>query len=767
MTYKDDHKYSVEDFESFDAIDALGSEIDNNYNKNDSDGFTPLCFATLNNVVPLMLLYLVKAKPVNPSEENFLPKCFRESEKVHFKRADPTKVCYKGKTPLQMAIMSGNAAAVETLLGSKRIEVVAQQKIERSSTYSYYKDIIEYKNGLPVMTTNEEGKEDYKYKKIEIVIDSSEYALVVTKSDILNASSMPKVDILKALGDSGYSGPWYDDNTSDGHASGKVFNNYNYTPLMMATTAQCYDSIDYIISKLRTADIDSPYDDSVVEAIANDITYIREAIKQKHDKVADTDKTDQSSLGIAVSNKDVGIILKFAPFLNSEDYSSIDGIDSNDWSWPEDLDSTSLRITASADDPITFENYIIYKIKEVNNTQIDDIFKLVADNFIKHNEEDDTYTASYIEHYLGSLKSSASGDPEEPCYNILNYLYKEGYLNLTKDYGDITYDILNADNNKQAIEAAVENYIYNTQVPQPSSKRYPQLDCNKLNRWPWWEEQVNNDPIVIISQPEIIAAPGVTVTLNASGSYDPDGDDITYKWFGEGLSDHNSSTPTFTVPSDISSTTNYTFTVTVSDNHGGSSSASVIVTAIVKPNNAPVVMIESSLIEALPGVTVTLDAHNSYDPDGDSISCLWSGSSASQLIGSDTLTPTFKIPEDATAGTSYTFTITITDDKGAHSSGEITVKALANPEPPPEPPEPTPSTIGTYAFSSGVFSVIFVDDTDKMCTVDDTVDTVTNVWSVQYDPGGYTVQQIPKSPYWAPASKVFNYDLLYQDDSDD
>jgi hypothetical protein len=60
MSYKDDKKYSLEDFASFEAIDALGEQIRNNWNKNDADGYTPLCAAILNNADPLMLLYLTE-----------------------------------------------------------------------------------------------------------------------------------------------------------------------------------------------------------------------------------------------------------------------------------------------------------------------------------------------------------------------------------------------------------------------------------------------------------------------------------------------------------------------------------------------------------------------------------------------------------------------------------------------------------------------------------------------------------------------------------
>ena len=78
--------------------------------------------------------------------------------------------------------------------------------------------------------------------------------------------------------------------------------------------------------------------------------------------------------------------------------------------------------------------------------------------------------------------------------------------------------------------------------------------------------------------------------------------------------------------------------------------------------------------------------------------------------------------------------------------------------------------IGTYAFSSGLFTILLVDDTDKMIwskpissgSYSTSEYNIKNQWSSVYDEG-YTVTQVPKSPYWTIGNKVFNYDLLYDD----
>lgn len=78
--------------------------------------------------------------------------------------------------------------------------------------------------------------------------------------------------------------------------------------------------------------------------------------------------------------------------------------------------------------------------------------------------------------------------------------------------------------------------------------------------------------------------------------------------------------------------------------------------------------------------------------------------------------------------------------------------------------------IGTYAFSSGLFTILLVDNDDKMIwskpissgSYSTSEYNIKNQWSSVYDEG-YTVTQVPKSPHWASGDNVFNYDLLYDD----
>ena len=86
----------------------------------------------------------------------------------------------------------------------------------------------------------------------------------------------------------------------------------------------------------------------------------------------------------------------------------------------------------------------------------------------------------------------------------------------------------------------------------------------------------------------------------------------------------------------------------------------------------------------------------------------------------------------------------------------------------------TDNKIGTYAFSSGLFTILFVDNADKMIwskpissgSYSTSEYTIKDQWSSIYDEG-YTVTQVPKSKYWTSSDKVFNYDLLYDDNLDE
>ncbi len=163
-------------------------------------------------------------------------------------------------------------------------------------------------------------------------------------------------------------------------------------------------------------------------------------------------------------------------------------------------------------------------------------------------------------------------------------------------------------------------------------------------------------PVADAGQNQTIPFEG-EVVLDGSGSYDPDGDALTYSWsfdslpdgsaLGEGLPSPNNSgeavRPSF-APDTIGT---YVLGLTVSDGTQTSAPDYVVIT-IEEPETLPVA--DAGADQSVPvGATVTLDGSRSYDPDGLTLSYAWSvvqapeGSAVSTdtLSGGDGAAPSF------------------------------------------------------------------------------------------------------------------------------
>lgn len=161
-----------------------------------------------------------------------------------------------------------------------------------------------------------------------------------------------------------------------------------------------------------------------------------------------------------------------------------------------------------------------------------------------------------------------------------------------------------------------------------------------------------------------------TVTLDGSGSSDPDNDSLTYSWTQTGganvtLSSSTAVQPSFDAPdvTAIATPTTLTFELSVSDS---ALSANATVDIVVNDvglgiNSAPVAAAGADAIAA-ELTTVGLDGSGSSDPDGDTLSFAWIQTAGPSVLlsGADTGTPSFPAP-DVTTPTVFTFQLTVND----------------------------------------------------------------------------------------------------------
>ncbi len=165
----------------------------------------------------------------------------------------------------------------------------------------------------------------------------------------------------------------------------------------------------------------------------------------------------------------------------------------------------------------------------------------------------------------------------------------------------------------------------------------------------------------------------VNFTLDGSQSRDQDGTIASFRWTGT-PDPADAQMPTVQL-----SAGTYIFTLVVTDNNGASSNpATVTITVLPPPNQAPVANAGSDrTITLQPGqlsVNFTLDGSQSRDQDGTIASFRWTGTPDP----ADVAQPTVALGQ----GT-HTFTLVVTDDKNA-TSQPATVTITVRPAQPPQ-----------------------------------------------------------------------------------
>ena len=184
----------------------------------------------------------------------------------------------------------------------------------------------------------------------------------------------------------------------------------------------------------------------------------------------------------------------------------------------------------------------------------------------------------------------------------------------------------------------------------------------------------NRPPVANAGQAQTVDQ-GATVTLDGSGSSDPDGTIAAYAWTQSEGPSATLSRPSTAKPTFVAATAGtLTFNLTVTDDAGATASQTVSIT-VLAPNRAP--QADAGVPQtAAPEDAITLDGTGSTDPDGTITSYAWTQTAGTPvtLTGADTSEATFVAPELPASGTlSLTFKLTVTDDRGATASASVTV----------------------------------------------------------------------------------------------
>jgi len=174
---------------------------------------------------------------------------------------------------------------------------------------------------------------------------------------------------------------------------------------------------------------------------------------------------------------------------------------------------------------------------------------------------------------------------------------------------------------------------------------------------------LNRPPVAVFTESAESVPTGGVIYFNASESFDPDGDIVSYVW---DLGDGTIGVTGVTVEHSYAGRGTYTVTLTVTDDDGATASTNA--TKIVR-NRPPVAVFTESAETVDTGEDIHFNAGDSYDPDGEIASYSWD-------FGDETGATGVMVSHAYVDDGVYTVTLTVTDDLGATASANATKTVL-------------------------------------------------------------------------------------------
>jgi len=182
----------------------------------------------------------------------------------------------------------------------------------------------------------------------------------------------------------------------------------------------------------------------------------------------------------------------------------------------------------------------------------------------------------------------------------------------------------------------------------------------------------NQPPVASIIASSLSGNSPLTVTIDASDSYDPDGRIVSYHWdFGDGTTDTGITTShTFTT----ATIRTFTITLTVTDDADAAATSTQsieVLPAGSSGDNSPTARFTAKPSYGNSPLTIVFDASLSYDADGTISVYAWDFGDDATGSGV-TISHTFT----ATATTNFTVTLTVTDNTGSTATTSLVITAM-------------------------------------------------------------------------------------------